>query len=273
MDSLSQIYSATLRLLDVPLGWLLWLPRDVALLLVAAGTALTMTLARKWLTNQDLLRRAAADVTQLKSLLRDARRAKDKAVMQRLRSTMAMVKLAQLRADLRVLVVVIAPVGLLAMWAAERFDYLPPRVDEEIVLRAYYPLSSTDRLTHLVPSDEFDLRSPAIQIVQSDPLDKSRAFAAWRFVVRHPADDLPLTIRHQNETATHHARVGRSTYLPAWQHQAHDFILETELELRRYSFLGLGPHRDVVGLAPWLIAYLVLAIPLVPLLRKVCGVF
>lgn len=267
------MHTAIIKSLDVLLGWLLWLPRDAALLLVVVGTALCMTLARKWFTNQDLLRRAVADVAQLKTLLRDARRAKDKAAIQRLRGTTALVKTERLRDDLRVLAVVIVPVGLLAMWAAERFDYLPPRVGEEITLRAYYPLSSADRLSHLVPSDAFELRSPAIQIVQPDPFDKSRAFASWRIAVLHPADDLSLTIRHQNETATHHARVGRSTYSPARQLQAHDFILETELELQRYSFLGVGPHRDFFGLAPWLIAYLVLAIPLVPLLRKVCRVY
>ena len=273
MDALARIYSETIRLLDVPLGWLLWLPRDVALLLFAFGTALAMTLARKWITNQDVLRRCRADLSRLKSLLVDARHAQDKAAMQRLRGTTALVKMAQLRADLRVLVVVIVPVGLLAMWAAERFDYLPPRVGDEITLRAFYPLSSADRLTHLVPGDDFELHSPAIQVVQLDPLDKSRAFAVWRFVVRQPVDDLSLTIRHQNETATHHARVGRSTHSPARQVHANDFIQATELELRRYSFLGLGPQTDVLGLAPWLVAYLMLAIPLVPLLRRIGQVF
>lgn len=257
----------TLLALDALLGWLLWLPRDVALLVVATTTAVVMTLARKWFTNQELLRRCAADVARLKSLLRDARRGQDNPAMKRLRGTMMLVKTTQLRADLRVLAVVIIPVALLAIWAAERFDFLPPRAGEELRLHAYYPLSSTDRITHLVPRQEIDLHSPAVQIVHVDPLDESRAVATWRFVVKEPTDTLALTLRHQHETATHHVRVGRTTYLPARQLQSNHFLQESELELRRYSFLGLRPRSDVLGLAPWLWAYLAIAVPLVPLLR------
>ena len=103
MATLTQLCEWCIRVLDYPLGWLLCLPRDLTLLLFATGTALLMTLARRAVTNQDLLRRCAADLRRLKELLRGAKQTGDRSQRDRLRGTIGLVKGLQLAADFRVL--------------------------------------------------------------------------------------------------------------------------------------------------------------------------
>ena len=51
------LYSIILKISDPLLSWLLYLPRDVALLIVALGTALILTVVRRFTTNQEMLGR------------------------------------------------------------------------------------------------------------------------------------------------------------------------------------------------------------------------
>jgi len=58
---LETITALCLAVTDPLLDWVLHLPRDVALLLVAVGTALILTVVRIFATDQDLLRRCKED--------------------------------------------------------------------------------------------------------------------------------------------------------------------------------------------------------------------
>jgi uncharacterized membrane protein (DUF106 family) len=272
MNYLAELSSTMARLLDLPLGWLLTLPRDAAIVLVAAGTSLIMTLARKWCTNQDLLRRTKDDLARLKSLAREAKRNGDKAAVLRTRSTVAAIKTMRLRADGIVLAVSLAPLAMLAMWAAQRLEYFPPRVGEELMLQAQYPLSSVDTLTHLVPPSGVKLNSPALQLVQVDPLDPQHGMAHWKFVPETPVDSLPLVVRHAGDSVTHLLNVGGQIYSPPVQMHVDVLPMTTTVELRQAKFLGRVPGFPQLGLAPWLVAYVLLSVALVPLLRRVLNV-
>ncbi len=268
MDAMTLLTKWLVRVVDVPLGWLLSLPRDVALLLFAVGTALLMTLARRVVTNQDLLHRCSADMRQLKRLMRDARKAGDKQRMGRLRATVGQIKGMQLAADLRVLVVVLMPVAVLAVWASERFDYIPPRVGEPLVVRASFVVSSIDRVTHLVPSPDLELQSTAIQIVQSNAQSPPRGVAEWT-VRPTEAGEYPFTIRHQGESLVHRAVIGRSWYMPPFQQHSGERLTRTEVVLQRYLPLGSSLGSEWTGLPPWMMGYLILTLVLVPVLK--CG--
>ena len=69
---------ASLMLFDFLLGWMLYLPSDVALLALACITAGLMALVRPLTTKQDLLRRISADQRRLSELTRAARKAGDR---------------------------------------------------------------------------------------------------------------------------------------------------------------------------------------------------
>lgn len=269
METLNALCAWLVRAVDYPLGWLLWLPRDVTLLLFAALTALLMTLTRRAVTNQDLLRRCAADLQRLKQLLRQTRRSQDKPTRLRLQRTVGLIKGMQLAADMRVLVVVLLPIAILAVWASERLDYLPPRVDRDLVVRAHFPLSSIDGLTHLVPAAGYELQGSAIQVVRTDAASSSSSgLAEWTLRPTSVANDLAIVIRHRNESATHHVAIGRPTYRPPVQAHANERLALTEVVLDRYRPLGLNLKTEVISLPPWMVGYLVLTLLLVPTFKR-----
>ncbi len=272
MDAMTQLCNWIVRTLDIPLGWLLWVPRDVSLFLFALGTALLLTFARRWLTNQDLLQRCAQDLRQLKRLRREVRQSPDKSRLRQLRGTVALVKSRQLRADFQVLLAVLVPLAAIALWAIERLDYLPPRVDQDLIVRAYYPSSSIDELAHLVPARGFELESPAIQLIRPDGQTPPSGLAAWTIRPTAAANDILLTIRHQSDSAEHHVAIGRKTYLPPQQLHENQRRTKTEVVLERYRPLGLNLKTEVIGLPPWMAGYLVLTLLLVPCLKRLLRV-
>lgn len=256
------------RALDLLIGWLLILPRTGAVVLFAAGTAFLMVMVRAAVTNQDLLARCVVDLRCLKPRIRAARREHDIAQRTRLQRTTGMIKAMQLTADLRVLAVVIIPVALLAVWAGARFGYFPPRVDHELLLRAYFPISGIDRLTHLVPSPEFEIDSSAIQVIRRNPGQPNEGIAEWTLRPRRAIDDAELMIRHQGESVAHHVAIGGAVYLPPRSDWNTDRIRATEVVLEPYEPLGSGVVSRWTGLPPWMILYVMLTIALVPILKR-----
>jgi hypothetical protein len=258
--------------LDNALGWLLVLPRDVAILLIAVATSLVLTLARKWFTRQELLLRCANDLKRLKTLIRQARAARVKPAVRRMKTTVSLVKLKQLRAEGRVFLLSIIPLALLAFWAIERLDYLPPQPGQEITLKAYYPVSSVGKLTHLVPPDGFELNSPAVQLVQPDPDGAANGIAIWILLPHRHADETKFVIRHQGHSVEHVYRLDGRTYSPPVQAHADDFMPVTETPLLQSRFLGVLPGIPSIAFPPWLVAYLLLTILLVPVTRRLFAV-
>ena len=63
---------------DPLLGWMLHLPRDLTLVLLAVMTGVIMTVIRRFTTNQDLLRRCKEDKARLGVLMSEAKSVGDK---------------------------------------------------------------------------------------------------------------------------------------------------------------------------------------------------
>ncbi len=269
MNSLAVMMMSDWRLV---FDLLLELPRDVTLLVFSVLTALLMTLARRWFTNQDLLQRCANDLRQLKQLDQEARQSRDTPRRQRLRNTVALVKRTQLTEDIKVLAIVLVPVAVLAMWAVERLDYLPPRVGDELVVRAFFPISSVEGVTHLVPTDGIELISSPIQIIHADSQTPPIGLAEWTLRPTSATDELTLTIRHHGESVVHRVAVGRSTYLPPQQLHPNERLKTTEIVLKRYHPLGLNLNTERLGLPAWMAGYLVLTLLLVPGLKRLLRV-
>jgi len=273
MDALAQFSAWVASLLDYPLGWLLALPRDVTILIVAVATSLVLTLARKWTTNQDQLRRCRSDVRRLKQLIRQAKREKDKAALKRLRATLGMVGAMRFKAEGMPLLVAIVPIALLAIWAVERLDYIPPKAGRDLVVRAYYPVSSVGQLTHLVPPPAMEVRGHPIQLVEIDPDGQQNGIASWVLRPSAGSGSTELVIRHQGHTARHPVRVGGRIYAPPLVAHEGGKIQVTEAVLRRAKFLGIVPGIPWIAFPPWLVAYLIVVIPLVPVLRRALRVY
>ena len=94
---LEALNNACLAVADPLLGWLLHLPRDVALAFVAIGTALVLTLVRIFTTDQDMLRRCKRDKKRQKQLLRQAKKGRDTEARARHRATIGEISLKAAR--------------------------------------------------------------------------------------------------------------------------------------------------------------------------------
>ena len=261
------------RVLDYPLGFLLVVPRDIAIAIVAVATSLLLTFARKWTTDQDRLRRAKGDLKRLKQLRRQARRAKDKDTVASIRATVGMIQVIRMKAEGMPLLVALVPIALLGIWCFGRLDYHPARVNEDLTIAAYYPLSSVGKLTHLVPPDGVEMRSDPIQAVGLDPQGEINGLATWEIRPTVASDAITLVVRHEGQTAEHVLSVGGRTYAPPLELPEADKIEATEVRLRQYKLLGILPGIPAILLAPWLVAYLVIAIICVPVVRKVFKIY
>lgn len=275
---MSESLAAVVRIVDGLLGWsLVLLPRDVTLVGLALLTVSLMLAARKFLTDQDLLRRCRADLVRLKQMRRAAKGRGDRDALQRVSRTMVQVQWMQLQADLRVLAVSIVPLAALATWAVERLEYMPTRPGDRVTLTARFPLSSVSRVTHLVPPAEESgdkLESPALQSVALNASDERRGVARWtvRTGTRGPARHVMLVVRHQGESVAHEIEVGTGRYAAPLRTHDGDRQIETEVDLRPYRFLNIVPGLAWLGLPPWMVAYLLLTLAIMPLAKRVCRI-
>lgn len=272
-DGWSNLTREIVAILDLPLAGLLRLPRDVTLVVVALITVVILVMVRRFATNQDQLRRCAADLRRLKQLRREARAAGDQESPPRLARTVNAIKLLRLKADLTVLAFAIVPLGLLATWAVERLDFLPARVEQTLEVTAYFPLSSIGRLTHLVPRPDMAMRSPPLQLVTLDSEDPRQGRARWVIKPLHANVEFELIVHHAGEAASHPIYVGQTRYAPVLiEHRGNQRLARTHVSLDRYKFLGIDPGLERIGLAPWLVAYVVLTLVLTPIIRRLARV-
>jgi uncharacterized membrane protein (DUF106 family) len=270
-STLTDLTDWLVKPVDYLLGWLLFLPRDLSLLLFAAGTALFMTLVRRFVTNQSLLKDCATDLQTLRVQIREAKQTSDKQGVARKRATVGLIKGMQLAADFRVLAVVLVPVAILAVWASERFDYLPLRVTDEIVVRAHFPVSSNHQLTHLVPIDGLLLQTSSIQVVEPQGKLPPQGTAEWKLKAEAPGE-YDISIRHRGETVVHRVNVGGTTYWAPVREYSGERFLKTDVAHRQYLPLGRSLGSDWIKLPPWMLGYLLLTLLLTPAWKRLLRV-
>jgi len=254
---------------DCLLGWTLHLPRDLALLMVAVVSALLAIVLRRCAANQELLRLAKQDECQLKELIRQARQAGDRPLVRRYRRTRAAVAWIRFTQELRALAVTILPLALLITWATSRMPYLPPQANEPVKLVAWLPASAVEQVLHVVPEEGIDAETGWIQLVQNVEKDgRPRGMAEWTFSCQARPTDYALKIRFRDHVVEHPLGVGHATYLPG--RRTHDCGLETELHYRPYRPLGITSGK-ILGLQPWLVAYLAIALLAFCFCKRVSG--
>ena len=96
---LETLNNFVLSIADPLLSWLLLVPANLAIIIIAIGTSAILTFVRLFTTNQDLLRRCDADKKRLKQLIREAKARKDKEAVKRHRATMGGVSMKLMRAE------------------------------------------------------------------------------------------------------------------------------------------------------------------------------
>lgn len=269
---LEMIQSANLLLADRLLGWLLALPSDLALLLVALITSLLMRGVRWLTTNQELLARIEQDRKVLKARIRAARARGDKAEAERARALGTRVALRALTQEGVPLLATLIPVALLATWCWFRLEFNPVREAEPVTLSVYTPASAIGIVAHVIPQD--GLQSP--QWVQPVVATTNRAgektgVARWTLQGLAREQPYPILIRSGERTLEQALLVGGPRYAPD-STRIHEDGWISQMELKPVKLFGIVPGMPAHGLPAWLAGYLILVLALMPVTRRLTRV-
>lgn len=261
-----------LAVADPLLGWLLRLPSELAVAIVALATALILRGVRRFTTDQDLLRRAAADRRRLRELIREARRRGDRAAVARFKLTHTQIAMRTMGQEWKPLLISLVPVAVLAVWCFSRLEFHPPAAEEPVDVVLFTPVSAIGEFVHLVPSDGIRADGwvrvvrPDVQGTNSPP---SNGIAVWS--VRAAAGSHTVTFRLADATLTREFRAGLKTY--AEPIRQHDRGYVTQLCMREARFLGVVPAIPQIGFASWLVAYLLIVCAAFPVIRRLTGIY
>jgi uncharacterized membrane protein (DUF106 family) len=261
-----------LNIADPLLNSLLYLPMDWALLILALGTAVLVLLIRKLTTDQDFLRRCQSDRVRLKTRLKEARQAKNTNDVSRFKSVLGTIGLRAMKQEGLPLLISLLPITLLATWAYARLGYHAPAASQWVVVEFTVPVSEIGKLIHLVPQDGLEVQSGWIQEVQEQYSNSiTEGIASWSVKASKSTSTYPLIIRLGERTCSHEFRVGPGSYsepVRIWENG--DYFLQQKL--LPYRPLGFIPGFDDIFFPAWLMGYLILVIPAVPILKKLMRV-
>ena len=318
--------------MDYLLGWILFLPRDLMLFMVAVMTSAILAGVRIFSTDQDWLRRADADKKRLAELLREAKRhyhherrkastpeqrqaakARYKDAKTRHKATLMMVKMKATKFEGKPFLYAIIPIALLATWAFGRLGFLPPKVGEPVAVKAYFPNASIGRVVHMTPQDGLEVENGWVQKVvkdQAPPVegwwDKAgvhvrggsrwafnkvvwflntvsfgklqlaeatdqgpalEGVAVWKLKARK-AGQHTLTFVYEGQTYNKSFEVGTRHYAPAMELGREDGVQAMSLAMKPVKLFDQIGSIDWLFLDPWIVAYLLIAIPFVTILKR-----
>jgi len=289
---LETLNNVIVEAMDYVFGWMLFLPRDVMLFAVAILTSAALTFARIWTTDQDWLRRAADDKKRLAQLLKQAKRGKDKEAKQRHKLVINTIKIRSLRFEGKPLLVAIVPVALLGTWAWTRIAYVPPRAGETIEVRAYLPTSAIGGRAHIVPVKGLESDGGWTQRVVPDTYPQPKTawermnrkvtdfcgmtpplegVAIWKLKSKDPQGRYRLKIRYGGRTYGKDLLVGGRHYASALDIPAAGPVQAIELAMKPVRLFGVV--GDLLFVPGWILAYLLIAIPFVFILRPVFKIY
>ncbi len=268
-----QFYDRLVMVLDIPLGWMLYCGRDLPLVLLAAGTAFAMLLLRKRVSDQEFLGRCAGDRDTLRRRIREAKKAGDKELLQKLRAAAARVSLKMMRREGRPLLVSLLPIMLLAAWAYARLGHYPPQSSVPIAVSADFDPVLAGTVVYMLPEAGVTATGGWVQIAENVELAGGEAVARaeWLLVFAGRKEPYLLTVRGGGESADLSVILDRRTYrVPERFYPG--VITAVRIHLAERRFLGILPGIEKLMIPPWMLAYLLLAVPFYLLFKKILRV-
>ncbi len=267
---LEALNSFCLTVTDPVLGWLLNLPRDLALVIVGLLTAGIFTVVRLFTTDQEYLKRCKRDKARLKSLLREAKAQGDKDAVQRYRQTLGQIGMWSLKAEGKPLLVAIVPIALIGAWCWARVAYVPPEPGEPVPVRAYFPVAEIDKLVHIVPQDGVMAENGWIRRIRADVTAEGKVtngIAEWTLRCERRDEPYRLEVRYEGGTFCKELLVDGRHYAPPLKAYDGEGPEVVEVALEEYKFLGFVPGISAIMLQPWIVGYLIVVFPLSFILR------
>jgi len=269
-----------LSFMDVLLGWMLVFPQIAPLLVVGIGTSAILTFVRPFVTDQDLLRRCKEDKKRLKELIREAKKRKDKDAVKRYRTTLGGIGIKTMKAEGKPLLLAVLPIACLAVWAFARLAFVPPDEGDAVTVNLFCRASSIDGVAQIVPADGIEAVEQEgagwVQRVRKDPKvgpgGKVNGIATWRLKAAKRDEPYTLVIRHAGVTVEKEMLVDGRRYSPVLDAHEGGAIEAVQLALVPYKPFGIVPGIPKIFLDPWLVGYLIITIPFVFVLRRLCNI-
>ena len=263
---------ATLAIGDLLFGWVLLLPPVMPIVVLGILTSGLMLAVRRWTTDQDLLGRAHADKRQLRVLMREAKAAKDKATVKRLRTTNAEIALKLMGAEVKPLLAAILPLIVMGIWGWYRLGYVPPQEDEPVTIELSLPASAAGSVAFLVPQEGIRVESGYVARVEEVERNKAEipaAVARWTVRGKAAAEPYTLVLNHHQRRFEHDLLIGQRTYATDLvSHEPGRLLPQSYARMCVPKIAGLieGPHPDdwdgYGALFPsWVITYLLVVVP------------
>lgn len=297
---LDAIHRICLTITDPVLGWLLYLPRDLALIIVSLSTALVLTLVRAKTTDQDLLRRCKSDKKRQKELLRAARRQGDKDARKRHRTMIHQIGLRAVRQEGWPLLASLVPITLIAVWAFAHIPYHAPDPEEGITLRMYFPADAITELVHMLsPGEGVRVSSGLIRRIEEDYAQDGVTVVAgradWTLSAKKRSEPYRLRIRWQGSIIEHGLRADGLGYtgpvtrygsksvevfeyqLARYKYRPFGVLKDWDVRIPRWTIIGqnvFGPYagQRMLTVDGWLLGYLLIVIPSAFLFRPLLGI-
>jgi len=291
---LEAVGNVVVSIMDYVLGWTLYLPRDATVLIVAVLTSAIFVCARRFGTDQAWLKRAWADKKRLRQLIRQARRDRDREAKKRYKATLTLIKARVLKFEFKPLLWAIVPVALVGTWCFFRLGFHPPQPGQSFHVRAYLTASAIGGFAHLVPEKGLVAENGWVQRIVPDepasaeglwdsfnarvsailgPSPKYEGVAAWRIRADRPGGEYTLKLRYAGKTYKKDLLVGSRHYAPAVAGFQDAPVYCVELGMRPVKPFGVVEGIDFLYMPGWLVAYLIIAIALVAVFKRLFRVY
>lgn len=288
------INNFVVRMMDPVMGWMLLLPRDLMIVVFSVLTMVFFTLVRKMVTNQEWLKRASEDKDRLKELIKQAKAQKDKEAVKRYKLTDVEIQKNGFGNDIKVLAWVILPILLIGTWAWNRMGFMPPKSGEVVKVKVYMANSAINSIMHLVPADGVGVKNGWVKVVEKDtmPADQSlwdkwnnwaldkmgmvaplEGAATWEVMASEDKQPHKLKFYFAGKMYETDFLVGQKKYSPEFKFINEDPVQAIELQLRPLKFLAILPGIQAFMCPPWLTAYILIAVPLFFVFKRVFRVY
>ena len=276
---LEALNDIVLMITDPLLGWLLYLPRDLAIIIIAVGTSAILTFSRLLATDQEKLARCDADKKRIAELMKKAKKEGDKEAVARYRATTAAIAMKLMNAEGKPLLVAILPIALLGIWCWGRIGFYPPSGGEKVELMAYMPASALGKLAHLIPRKGLQAENWIARIKATpDAIPGQECMAVWEISGEaRPEEPYGIQMVYGGVVHDMDFLVGSRKYSPNTRffNEKNDRITAAEMALKPYWFLGFlhipwGMWDYFIF--PWLLAYLLIAAPFVFILKALFNI-
>jgi hypothetical protein len=180
--------------------------------------------------------------------------------------TKNMIALKTLKQEGLPLLVALVPIALLGTWCFSRISHHPPEEGETVEVTAYFPISAAGGISHIIPQEGVAAENGWIQEIEAIPEPAAGppyGKAKWLIKAKARSEPYDLTIRYKESTFRKGLQIGQRTYEPVVEFYDSNQITCVETLLEEVKLFGIVPGIPLILLAPWIMAYLAIAIPFV----------